>query len=98
MISESATLLALSVFVCDRKRGYGGHFGFINFNKLFLFSGECLETWRIYMFLRSASLLTLSVFMCDPNRGHSGYLDFIIDLLLLAYIVLEAVVADLWTF
>ena len=44
--SGSATLLALSIFMRDRKRGYGGHFGFINFNKFFLFSVKCLETWH----------------------------------------------------
>ena len=43
----SASLLVLSVFMWDRKRGCGGHFGFINFNKSFLFSINCLETWHI---------------------------------------------------
>ena len=31
MFSGSASLLALSVFMWDRKRGSGGHFGFIIF-------------------------------------------------------------------
>ena len=29
--SGSASLLTLSIFMRDRKRGYGGHFDFINF-------------------------------------------------------------------
>ena len=45
--SGFASRLALSVLVCDWKRGCGGHFGFINFNKSFLFSINCLETWHI---------------------------------------------------
>ena len=45
--SGFASILALTVFVGDRKRGYGGHFGFTNFNKPFLFSVKCLETWHI---------------------------------------------------
>ena len=45
------------------KRSYGGHFGFINCNKLFLFSIKCLKP-GIY---RLTSLLELPVFMCDQN-------------------------------
>ena len=45
--SGSASLLVLSFFKWDWKRGCGGHFGFINFNKSFLFSINCLETWHI---------------------------------------------------
>ena len=43
----SASLLVLSVFMWDWKRGCGGHFGTINFNKSFLFLINCLETWHI---------------------------------------------------
>ena len=43
----SASLLVLSVFMWDWKRGCGGHFGFIIFNKSFLFSINCLQTWHI---------------------------------------------------
>ena len=40
-------------FSCEtEKRGYGSHFGFINFNKSFLFSVECLETWHMYIGFR----------------------------------------------
>ena len=42
--SGSVSLLALSVFMCHRKRGYGGHLDFIIFYKSFLFSVGCLET------------------------------------------------------
>ena len=45
--SGSASLLVFSVCMWDWKRGCGGHFGFINFNKSFLFSINCLETWHI---------------------------------------------------
>ena len=27
---------------------YNGHFGFVNFDKSFLFAVKCLETWLIY--------------------------------------------------
>ena len=47
MFLGSASLLVLCVFMWDWKRGCGGHFGFINFNKSFLFSINCLETWHI---------------------------------------------------
>ena len=43
---DSASLITLSVFMSDRKRGYGGHF-FSNCNKLFVFPGKCLETWQM---------------------------------------------------
>ena len=49
-ISGSACLLALSVFMCDRKIGYGGHPDFINFNYSLLFSVKCLVTWYISVF------------------------------------------------
>ena len=62
--SVSEILLALSIFMCNRKQGYGGHLDFINFNKSFLFSVECLETWH-YRFSVSVSVLALSVFMFD---------------------------------
>ena len=45
--SGSASLLVLSVYMWDWKRGCGGHFGFINYNESFLFSINCLETWHI---------------------------------------------------
>ena len=44
--SGSASLLALSIFMSDRKRGYGGHLDFITF-KIFLFSAKCISTWYI---------------------------------------------------
>ena len=46
-VFEYASLLALSVFMWARKRGYGGHFCFINFDKSFSVSFKCLETWDI---------------------------------------------------
>ena len=45
--NKNASLLALSVYIWDRKQGYGGHLDFINFNKSLLCSVECLETWKI---------------------------------------------------
>ena len=53
--SGSANLLALSVFICDRKRGYGGHLDFINFNRSY-FQLNALKP-GIYRFSGCASLL-----------------------------------------
>ena len=39
-----ASLLVLSVFMCDPNWGYSGHLHFINFNNSFFFSVKCLET------------------------------------------------------
>ena len=77
--SGSASLFALSFLKCDRKRGYGSHLDFINFNKSFLFLvRSCLETWHIaHRLSESASLLTLSVFMCDRKRGNADHHHFI---------------------
>ena len=50
-IVHSASLLGLSVFTYDRKRGYRGHLDFINFYKSFLFSVKCLETWYIPVYV-----------------------------------------------
>ena len=52
--SGSASLLVLSVFMLDWKLSWGGHFDFINFNKSFLFSINCLGTWHIYRVTASA--------------------------------------------
>ena len=74
--SGSASLLALSVFMCDRKQSYGGHLGFIKFNKSFFFQRNALKP-GIYRFASSVSLLALCVFLCFPKRGDGDHLDFI---------------------
>ena len=46
--SGFTSLLALSVFMCNPKRAYGGHLDFYQcFNKSFLLAVECLEIWHI---------------------------------------------------
>ena len=46
MFSGSVNRLALSVFVCDWKRGYGDHFGLLILINLSIFQNS-LETWHI---------------------------------------------------
>ena len=75
--SGSVNLLALSVFMSHRKRGFVLS---ILINRSY-FQLNALKH-SIYRFLGSASLLALSIFMCVPNRGYSGHL--IIHLRLLA--------------
>ena len=94
--NQNGRHLALSVFKRNRKRGYSGHSGFINFNKSFLFSVKCLKP-GIYSFLGSASVLPLSAFKCNPNRGYSSHLDFIIHLRFSACITYWKQLSDLLT-
>ena len=76
ILSGSASQSTLSVFMCDRRMGHGGHFYFINFNQSFLFSVKCFETWYISRFSGSASLWRWSIFLSDRERGCGGHHDF----------------------
>ena len=81
----SAGLLPLSLFMSDRKRGYSGDFGFINFNKLFSFSVKCLETWHIQVFRVCEYIGIVRFHVRSKPRIYSDHHYFTIDPPLLPY-------------
>ena len=67
--SGSASLLVLSVFMWDWKRGRGGQFGFINFNKSFFFQLIALKS-GIYRVTASAQGYWSACTVFFINRLH----------------------------
>ena len=86
MAASSVSLLALSIFMWDQKRDYGGHFGIVHFYKSFLFSVICLGTLykKAFRVCEAIGIARFHVISKKSKKWYSGHLDVIIRFRLLA--------------